>query len=207
MNSGATTERVYEAVKRRILAGAYRPGERIDLPGLADALSSSITPVRDALHLMVGERLVENRAGDGFHLQPLDVPALGDLYDWNRHILILALRAPKPAEVSPLSVEAGDAGDQAAQTFIRIARRSDNTELRYEIASVNDRLHAVRNTEATLFDDWAQELATIDGVIDNPSSARRLVQVYHRRRVRHIGEIVRVLLRPLASRHGETFSI
>ena len=92
MNSGAVAERVYGAVKRRIMSGVIRHGERIDMATLAQELDSSATPVRDALHLLVGERLIETRAGDGFQVPQLDAPALNDLYQWNMDVLLQLLR-------------------------------------------------------------------------------------------------------------------
>ncbi|MGK4455738.1 GntR family transcriptional regulator, partial [Klebsiella pneumoniae] len=59
MNSGPTAERVHEALKRRIMGREFRPGDRLDPAVLAAPLSSSVTPVRDALHLLTGEGLVE----------------------------------------------------------------------------------------------------------------------------------------------------
>ena len=93
MNSGATAERVHEALKARIMGREFRPGDRLDPAILAVPLASSVTPVRDALHLLTGEDLVETRTGDGFHVPALDEPALKDLYDWSAELVALAIHA------------------------------------------------------------------------------------------------------------------
>ena len=67
MNSGPTSERVYGALRERILANVFAPGARLDPAVLASELASSVTPVRDALHLLAGEQLVEVRPGDLIH--------------------------------------------------------------------------------------------------------------------------------------------
>lgn len=54
-----TFGRVYAAIKQQLLEGAFRPGERIEPAILSDELGASVTPVRDALHRLAGERLVE----------------------------------------------------------------------------------------------------------------------------------------------------
>jgi DNA-binding GntR family transcriptional regulator len=46
---------------------------------LAEQLSASVTPVRDALNTLTGEGLVEPPGG-GFHLPPLDEPGLRDMF-------------------------------------------------------------------------------------------------------------------------------
>jgi DNA-binding GntR family transcriptional regulator len=198
MNAGATAERVYDAVKRRVLAGAWRPGERIEVAALAEQLASSNTPVRDALHLLAGERLVETRAGDGFHAPLIDAPMLTDLYDWNTQLLLQATRRWIPAGATaelrmiPLRVDAAGATKAA---FARIAARTGNVEYQRVIDSASDRLHAVRIAESAVIADWRPEIADLEAEIeaDNAASLRRLILAYHRRRARIVMETLRAL--------------
>ncbi|GAA4773255.1 hypothetical protein GCM10023219_20560 [Stakelama sediminis] len=197
MNAGATTERIYGAIRDRLMSGQYRPGARIDLPALADELMSSVTPVRDALHLMVGEQLLENPSGEGFHIPGVSVPALSDLYSWNCDILMLALRNRAPAETDTPSVAGTDraCADRTAQCFSRIARRSVNSELHRAIASVNDRLHCVRMVEPRQFPGWENELAGINQALEDQdlTAARGRLRSYHRRRLTALPAMVRIL--------------
>jgi len=201
VNSGATSERVYDALKRRILTRSYRPGDRLEPVALADDLGSSATPVRDALHLLTGERLIETRPGGGFYLPLIDEPALEDLYGWVAQLLLLALRKwPDSAMRSATgkSVDDTDAASAAADLFGRIAGQSGNIEHALAVHSTSDRLHAARLAEAGLFDDWRDELAQLEAVFmagDLPLLRRRLV-AYHRRRHRAAAMIVRTLYRP-----------
>lgn len=200
MNAGATAERVYDALKRQICGGAFRPGDRLDAATLADSLHSSVTPVRDALHLLTGEGLVEARANEGFHLPPLDAPALQDLYSWNAELLDLATRSwsAEPGDLSA-ALAAQDAVTVAAATaslFAAVGRRSGNFEHRRAIGSANDRLHAVRLAEFALLDDVGDELAAISAAMSGSAAAmRKLIGGYHRRRRRAAANVVRTLYR------------
>jgi DNA-binding GntR family transcriptional regulator len=198
MNSGPTAERVYDTVKRRILTGSYRPGERIEVAALAEALDSSVTPVRDALHLLVGERLVDTRTGDGFHLRQIDVPGLVDLYEWNRQVLLQALRSSRAGTDPPAQDSGGDdAGTMTGRLFACIGMCSGNIEHVRQLQSINDRLHAVRNAESVILRDWREELAALRHELEREDApaVRRLIGAYHRRRGRIASELVRALSR------------
>jgi DNA-binding transcriptional MocR family regulator len=200
MNSGATSERVYDALKRRILHRRVRPGARLDPAVLADALISSVTPVRDALHMLTGEGLVETAIGEGFHLPQVDEPGLKDLYAWNSSVLSLASRDwRRPPARSPdiTPDQPGDSADRAAALFLRIAQHSINAEHARAIATANDRLHAARMVEEALLSEIDLELAAIATAVehDDAPALRQLLSAYHRRRIRVAAEIVRQLYR------------
>lgn len=200
MNSGATSERVYAALKDRLLANAFAPGARLDPAILASDLASSVTPVRETLHLLTGERLVETRAGDGFHLPHLTGPGLEDLYDWNADILLLSLRkrsAPLDGNAfAPSSADKGIA-ERTAALFGQVAARSANGEHARAAQSLNDRLNAIRTVEAAVLADIAEELAAIEAAAaaNEIATLRRAIGAYHRRRRRRAFEIVRALYR------------
>lgn len=204
MNSGATSERVYDALKRRVLERAFRPGERLDPARLGEELHSSVTPVRDVLHILTGERLVETRPSNGFHMPSLDAPALQDLYQWNAQILLLAISAGSArgtdsqvaSQRAPVAAPVA-AGVAVAGLFARIARSSANEEHRRAVASASDRLHAVRLAEPLVFDDIDTELAVLANAFAKAEAAalRRAVTAYHRRRRRQAPAIVRALYR------------
>jgi DNA-binding GntR family transcriptional regulator len=52
-------DRVYRQMKDSIMAGAFRPGQELTLRSVADALGTSLMPVRDALRRLVTERALE----------------------------------------------------------------------------------------------------------------------------------------------------
>jgi len=52
-------ERAYEEVKKAIMGGAIAPGEPMTIRALAEALGTSVMPVREALRRLVAERALE----------------------------------------------------------------------------------------------------------------------------------------------------
>ncbi len=60
-----TVDAVYHALKDAILNAVLRPGERLDAADLAAKLDVSLTPVRQAVHLLAAEGLVEVRPRSG----------------------------------------------------------------------------------------------------------------------------------------------
>ncbi len=56
---------IYQHLKERILDGKLPPGQRLIIDDIAEDLGLSIIPVREALHLLQAERLVEIRPHAG----------------------------------------------------------------------------------------------------------------------------------------------
>jgi DNA-binding transcriptional regulator YhcF (GntR family) len=200
MNAGPTVERVHDALRQRIMSRDYRPGDRLDPAVLAAPLSSSVTPVRDALHLLTGEGLVETRTSGGFYIPALDEPALKDRYDWSAQLLVLAIRAwpGVTTAIMPTAMEElSSIADRTGAIFLAIASRSANGEHRRAIDRLNARLHAVRSVETHILDDIEAELAAIVSAagLGERDRLRRLILVYHRRRRRAAAAIVRAVYR------------
>lgn len=198
MNAGVTSERVYDALKARLLGGDVLPGERLEPKKLASLLASSVTPVRDALHRLAGEQIVEMRAAEGFQLPLVTEPGLRDLLGWNHELLRLALRRwragmPVPCEAPP---DGNDAGNVCA-LFGAIAARSGSAELARQVEAASDRLAAARLAERHVMPAIPDEHARLWAAIaegDAPQVARS-VAAYHRRRLARISAIVEAIYR------------
>ena len=201
MNSGAIAERVHAELKRRIMNHEFRPGDRLDPALLAVPMASSVTPIRDALHLLTGEGLVETRTSVGFQLPALDEPALKDLYKWSAELLSLAIRAwprgvsPKPVVLS--GQDEGTSADRTAGIFHAIARHSPNGEHARAVDRLNARLHAIRTVEHHVIGEINDELAawTTALTAGERGPLRRLSTSYHGRRRRAAAGIVRAMYR------------
>jgi len=59
-------EKAYEYLKRGILGGRFSPGERLTEEHLAKQLGMSRTPIREALHKLESEGLIQPLASRGF---------------------------------------------------------------------------------------------------------------------------------------------
>jgi DNA-binding GntR family transcriptional regulator len=70
-------ERVYRAVRERILGGAYGPGYRVVIDALAGEFGVSALPVREAIRRLEAEGLVVFRPNAGAQVAPAD-PGLFD---------------------------------------------------------------------------------------------------------------------------------
>lgn len=200
MNPGATAERVLDTLRGRIAGREFRPGDRLDAAVLAAGLAASVTPVRDALHRLTGEGLVETRLGSGFYIPALDEPLLKDLYDWSAELVFLAIRGWPRSEAGtslpPTSAEPSVA-ERAGTLFLAIARLSANSEHARALARLNARLHAVRTVEPLVLGDTDGELDTWLPVLaaGEREGLRRLCTSYHRRRIRAAAELVRAVYR------------
>ena len=74
-------EKTYEYLKSVILSGRFRPGERLAEEHLAEELGVSRTPVREALHKLEQDGLIEPLESRGFCI-PQDSPEeVADLFD------------------------------------------------------------------------------------------------------------------------------
>ncbi|WP_066793591.1 GntR family transcriptional regulator [Sphingomonas soli] len=195
MNAAPVFERVYAGLKAMLHEGQAVPGTRLDPAPLAAQLTASITPVRDALHRLAGERLVATTS-DGFHVPMLSEPDLRDLYAWNHQLLLLALRSSTRSRAGflpPPPPEAHSA-DIAEALFAAIAAAANNREQLIAIERLNDRLHAVRRAELAVLVQVGQELA--DMFEADLRTLRGLLGRYHRRRIAAVPDIVRQVYRP-----------
>lgn len=63
LEQGNLSARAYIALREGLIAGQFRPGQRLVMQDLADQLGTSVTPVREACLRLVSERGLELRSG------------------------------------------------------------------------------------------------------------------------------------------------
>lgn len=196
MNAGSTMERVYLDLKARIVAGAYPPGTRLDPFHLAKPLAASATPVREALHRLSGERIIDSWHQEGFR-QPIFAEAdLRDLYQWASALIALALRSPAHHPFPPegLMTGTGDEGypGRIARLFRGVALVSDNREIRTAIANLVERTQVIRAAEASADPTADAALALMEGDFQAQRWAelRSKNKNFHRRRIAWSGRVV-----------------
>lgn len=191
-----TAARVYRQLKASIIDGHFVPGTLLVVSSIAEDIGTSISPVRDALHRLVGERLIDIHTGGGFDIPVLTGVELRDLYRWHGEIIRLALRSscfPSSRKGVPCNIEEIEPQDPVAvarataAVFTLIAERSENAEYRAAISSAGERLHAARIREARIGNRILElqlvQSLTLSGQV---SPLRQAIFAYHRRRLRRI---------------------
>ncbi len=195
-----TLERIYRALKEEYLSGGYRTGMRIELQSLADRHRASVTPVREAIYRLIGERLFEAHPDGGFRIALPDPTRLTHLYAWNLQHLLAALHITREASLRQAleTLQHLVPGpDRIAHTraigmlFRVIAEATGNFEFVDQVEAANERLFYPRLAEGMIFRDVPRELHALSGVdqIDVQRSIRRRIISYHRRRIEHVPQI------------------
>jgi len=195
MSPGPTFERVYLELKRQLRDGTRPPGAPLEPGAIGDELGTSFTPVRDALHRLVGEGLVENPQHNGFAVPRPTEQALRDLYSWNGQIALLALRAPmQPLAAGSLSTDLAPAA-RSETIFAAVAATAGNLEHVKAVAQLNDRLAPYRGAEPRVFRDLDEELSGMEAALMRGAAgaARAALTRYHRRRIAAVAEILQAL--------------
>jgi len=83
---------VYDYLRDCIVNLSLRPGERIDVKGLAQELSVSQTPIREAINKLVEQGLVEAKPYTGYFVVQLSQRDIQELFDLRKSLETLALR-------------------------------------------------------------------------------------------------------------------
>lgn len=183
-----TFERVYAAIKERLRQGQYRPGERLEPGLLSDILNASATPVRDALHRLTGERLIEAPRHAGFRVPLLTETTLRHLYAWHRDLLLLAILNRKTSEAGPNAEIANQDEtanpEQRNKLFLALVRSTGNPEHTLALEGLIERLSPVQRLEEALLDAVEVETGQIVQALKDGDrrALQRALQRYHRRR-------------------------
>jgi len=84
-------EIAYEEIKSMILTGELEQGQRLVLDELSDQLNLSVTPIRDALHKLSQEDLVNIRPRTSHTVVQIDEKDAADILDLRRVLEVFAL--------------------------------------------------------------------------------------------------------------------
>jgi DNA-binding GntR family transcriptional regulator len=80
----STGDRVIEQIREALLAGRFRPGDRISADGLARELQVSHIPIREALNKLQVEGHLVAVPKRGFFVPELSLREVEDVYHWRR---------------------------------------------------------------------------------------------------------------------------
>lgn len=201
MSPGPTFDRVYLALKEQLRSGRHPPGGHLEPAVLGEELCASITPVRDALHRLVGERLVEAPRNDGFRAPAVTELGLRQLYGWEADLLRLALARCRTAwrhSAGPVQPDPRQRA-AAADLFLEIAHASDNPELVAALANTRQRLAPTSALEERFIRDAAEELGALEALWEARDLAAlgAALAAYRRRRERIVPLLVAELQRAI----------
>jgi DNA-binding GntR family transcriptional regulator len=163
--------KIYKELRRAIIMGHSRPGERLEVEEIAHRYNTSVTPVRDALQMLNQEGLVAIRPRSGYFITSLTLKQLRDMLEMRKILEVAAVeRAVQrvtPEQLQQLrTVHAGYTGDDEESydrytdensRFHRLlAEASGNLKLAESVGHLMDRLarfmvlrHAGKSLEAT----------------------------------------------------------
>lgn len=152
---GTSRTKIYDALRREIITGRRRPGERLAVEALAGRFGTSVTPVRDALQMLSQEALVTIRPRSGYFVTRITLKALRDMLELREILEVAAVERAAvritEAEIAALSgVHEGYSGDDDA-SYARytdenrrfhylLALASGNRELSQAVGRLHDRL-------------------------------------------------------------------
>jgi DNA-binding GntR family transcriptional regulator len=182
-----TFERVYAAIKEKLRQGHFRPGDRLEPAVLSEQLNASVTPVRDALHRLTGERLIEAPRHDGFRVPLLTETMLRHLYAWHRDLLLLAIlkRTPgKGVEDEGVETAALQGHERRNALFLSLVRSAGSPEHALALEALAERLSPVQQFEDLILDATETETGQILEALRSGDrrDLRRALQRYHHRR-------------------------
>jgi hypothetical protein len=95
-------EPTYHAIKLRLMTGAWRAGFRLEPVKISAELGVGVSPIRDCLNRLTGERLIEAQSGEGFHVPLIQPQTLRELLDLNQTLLLTAILSSRPSMLAPL---------------------------------------------------------------------------------------------------------
>jgi len=147
--------KAYTELRRSIITGHRRPGERLSLAELAKTYKTSITPLRDALHMLAQDGLVTIKPRSGYFISRTTLKELRELFELREILELAAIERAAPRITDECleqleHVHAGYTGDddesydrytdENRRFHYLIAEASGNHELAEMLGRLHDRL-------------------------------------------------------------------
>lgn len=129
----------YHRIRRWIVEGRLRPGERLVEQRLAEDLDLSRTPVREALRMLQAEGLVAFERNRGARVRELSRAQIADLYELRARLEAMAAELAA-ARATPSERDALARADEAFAAAVSAALDGDIDAVR-EVFHQNDVFH------------------------------------------------------------------
>ena len=182
------SDATYAEIRRALLKGTFRPGQRLSEPELALRFKSSRSPIREALMRLEHEGFVERTESGRVFVKPLDMDDLEQLYVLRASVEGLAARLATPRLRTIDLEEMGREVDQmdhcvktrnaagaiaAGQDFHDVITRECGNEPLVEVLNgLRDRIGRFRAVVASFADYDPERVA----------EHRRLLKAFYQRR-------------------------
>lgn len=189
---------VFSVLKERIVHWKYAPGHRLTEEALCEEFGISRSPVREALRMLVENKLVEKTPHKGYSVKQLDLQQIHELYEVRAALETfvverLATGSYPEKEWSELyrtwqnlkKVTLTTPADFARldeDFHEKLASWTGNQTLLQQIQSIDERLHFIRTTDITtterLRQTCKQHLRILDCIREkNVECAREALQL------------------------------
>ncbi|KID31548.1 transcriptional regulator [Prauserella sp. Am3] len=147
MTAGTTADHALAQLRREIVAGRLRPGQRVRQEEVAARLEVSVAPVREALRVLEQEGQVEYRPRRGYVITALDVADLVEIYALRRLLEERAARAAVPVldddALARIALAERDCADAAARGDV-VAELEANRQFHFGILEAPGQAHTMR---------------------------------------------------------------
>jgi DNA-binding GntR family transcriptional regulator len=112
--AATTQEHAVDGLRRAILGGELRPGEKVPQEEIADRIGVSVVPLREALRVLEGEGQVTYRPRRGYFVTELHAADLVEIYGLRALLEAQAARAALPTVHEQKLTEMEDAARECA---------------------------------------------------------------------------------------------
>jgi DNA-binding GntR family transcriptional regulator len=174
---GTTTQHALDELRRAIVAGRYRPGQRVGQEEIAERLGVSLAPVREALRALEQEGQVVYRPRRGYFLTELHVEDLQEIYALRALLEERAVRHALPT----LDDDALERIELAARDCAAAAERGDvaaeleaNRRFHFGMLESPDQIHTMRLVQLL----WDSTEAYRAMYYNSPEERRKTIEAH-----------------------------
>ncbi|MFF5987144.1 GntR family transcriptional regulator [Prauserella flavalba] len=144
---GTTAQHALEGLRRAIIAGELRPGQRVRQEEIADNLGVSVAPVREALRVLEQEGQVEYRPRRGYFITELWASDLAEIYALRQVLEERAARKALPTldddAIERIALAARDCAEAAERGDVA-AELAANRRFHFGMLESPDQVHTMR---------------------------------------------------------------
>ncbi|MBL6982620.1 MAG: GntR family transcriptional regulator [Anaerolineales bacterium] len=182
MSDTSSKNTIYSEIRRTIIMGHRKPGDRFNVEELADHYQTSITPIRDALQMLGQEGLVTIKPRSGYFVTRITLKELRDMFDL-RNILELAAIERTVERITPERLEelkmihAGYTGDDE-ESYDRYTE--ENRRFHYLLAAASGN-HELARTLGHLLDRLARFMVLRHAGMTMPETHARILEALQER--------------------------